>query len=146
MRTKVLDKNFMTVNRIQECIQVGCVVPAHGPYPIVVDEGDLPNPSGCKAPPWRQILLWTDWHTGVKTLPCPKPHLRPVINRKNGTSVISIWYFYYDWIFHLKEFFSDLLYTVEYWSVSNSVKWINQWLAILELVAFIWLNLFITTY
>ena len=70
------------------CIQGG-VCPAQGglhpwrgvcPSWGVCIQGDLPNPGGSSQPGgsasrgvWADPLpLWTEWHTGVKTLPCPK--------------------------------------------------------------------------
>ena len=34
--------------------------------------------SPCQRPPGQRPPLWTEWHTGVKTLPCPKLRLRAV--------------------------------------------------------------------
>ena len=75
----------------QEYIPIGCVTPARLPYSAVSDggRGGLPTPPGCRPtlqadPPWMQtprrqtFPLWTEWCTGVKTLPCPKLRLRAV--------------------------------------------------------------------
>ena len=56
------------------CLLGGCLlgVSAHGvclPRGVCVCLGDV-----CYSP------LWTEWHTGVKTLPCPKFHL-PVVKK-----------------------------------------------------------------
>ena len=80
---------------LQECIPIGCVLPAHWPYPAVIFlwGGGLSNaamyayPTGCRTPlvMWPVMHagrltphLWKEWHTGLKTLPCPKLRLRVV--------------------------------------------------------------------
>ena len=38
--------------------------------------------------------LWTEWHTGVKTLPCPQLRLRAIkiaLHRNNVDKLISVW-------------------------------------------------------
>ena len=80
----------------QECIPIGCVQPACWPYLIVSyllwREGALPNPldahpleadshSQVTSDAWWEANpppSWTEWNTGVKTLPCPKLRLQAV--------------------------------------------------------------------
>ena len=101
---RILGRNIDT----QEYIQLGCVLPACWPYPVVshvsVGRGGLPNPSwrqtpldgdspGCRSP--LSYDLWymlgsqppcgqKEWHMPVKTLPCPKLRLRAVKNLSNS--------------------------------------------------------------
>ena len=80
----------------QDCIPVGCILPACWPYlPACtmhwgicsgggVWSGGVPGPGGA----WSggsvvsQHALWTEWQTGAKILPCPKLRLRAVITKK----------------------------------------------------------------
>ena len=81
--------------------QFQCMLGSHPPLPSACWEANpvyvgkptppLPNacwetplPSACWETPlpsacWEATTpLWTEWHTGVKTLPCPKLHLHAV--------------------------------------------------------------------
>ena len=54
--------------------------------------GGLPNlppglHPGCGGVGQTPFSLWTEWHTGVKTLPCPKLRLRAVVNVR----IFSLW-------------------------------------------------------
>ena len=87
-----------TLNRRQEeqeCIPVGCVLADRRPYAGVCFPGGSPcpggsasggdvsgpggfsMPGGCSPSPGGVLLarppLWTEWQTGVKILPWPKP-------------------------------------------------------------------------
>ena len=86
----------------QECIPVECVPPTCWPYPVLLGGGGgMQTPLLDADPPWRQTPsdvnprscdLWcmlgsqppvvNRIQTGVKTLPCPRFRLRPVINNK----------------------------------------------------------------
>ena len=68
-------------------------------------KGSLPNPgrSASRGVGQTPLPLWTEWHTGLKTLPCPKLRLRAVIrwfrqigqNQKcmkyNWSSSLTVW-------------------------------------------------------
>ena len=71
-----IKKNFLLKQyNKQECIPVGCVLPTA----VAIPGGSPPD-----TPPWEQTLPdqapSVDRHMPVNILPCPKLHLRAVIN------------------------------------------------------------------